>query len=144
MHCDVIHAGEREQVSDQTTADDLRPSSPAATDALRRHLQKMSLPQKPATAPMLVVYGDRDPIMPVESINGALAEACSMGDVIDIRKQPGKGHVDLDIAVALPWIADRFEGKPATNNCAPPLPEPSSQGDATSQPDQADATALPR
>jgi pimeloyl-ACP methyl ester carboxylesterase len=144
MHCDVIHAGEREQVFDQITADDLRPSSPAATDALRSHLEKMSLPQQRATAPMLVVYGDRDPIMPVEPINGALAEACSMGDVIDIRKQPGKGHADLDIAVALPWIADRFEGKPVTNSCAPPLPEPSPDGNATSQPDQADATGLPR
>jgi pimeloyl-ACP methyl ester carboxylesterase len=149
FHCDVIHANERNEVFDQITADDLRPSSPAATDALRRRLQEMSLPQQPATAPMLVVYGDSDPIIPVESTDGALAAACSMGDVIDIRKQPGKGHVDLDIGVALPWIVDRFEGLPVTNSCAPPLPapplpEPSAGGDVTSQPHEADATASPR
>jgi len=142
MRCDVIHANEREQVFDQITADDVRPSSSAATDALRSHLKKMSLPQQPATAPMMVVYGDSDPLIPVESTDGALAAACSMGDVIDIRKQPGKGHADLDIAVALPWIADRFQDLPVTNSCAPPPPppEPSSEGDVTPQSDQAGVT----
>nr|WP_272939798.1 lipase family protein [Mycolicibacterium moriokaense] len=144
LHCDVIHANEREQVFDQITADDLRPSSPAATDALRSHLQKMSLPQHPATAPMMVVYGDSDPLLPIESTDDALAAACSMGDVIDIRKQPGKGHADLDITVALPWIADRFEEKPVTNSCVPPLPPPPSEGDVTSQPGEAHAAGLPR
>jgi pimeloyl-ACP methyl ester carboxylesterase len=144
LSCDVVHASEREQVFNQITADDLRPSSPAATDTLRRHLQEMSLPQQRATAPMMVVYGDSDPLIPVESNNGALAEACKMGDVIDIRSQPGKGHADLDIAVALPWIADRFADLPVTNSCAPPLPPPPPEGDVTSQPGEADATGLPR
>jgi pimeloyl-ACP methyl ester carboxylesterase len=144
LHCDVIHANERDKVFDQITGDDLRPSSSAATDALRSHLQKMSLPQQPATAPMLVMYGDNDPLIPVESTNGALAEACKMGDIIDIQKQPGKGHADLDITVALKWIADRFEGLPVVpNSCAPPLPAPSSEGDVTSPPGEADATQLP-
>lgn len=132
LDCDITAATERQQVFDQITADDLRPSSPAATDALRRSLQAMGLPQQPATAPMMVVYGDSDPLIPLESTDGPLAAACSMGDVIDIRKQPGKGHADLDIAVALPWMADRFEGKPVTNNCAPPLPEPAPSSEVPS------------
>ena len=63
---------------------------------------------------MLVVYGDSDPIIPAESTDGALAAACGMGDVIDIREQAGKGHTDLDIGVALTWIADRFQDLPVT------------------------------
>jgi len=144
LNCDVIHATERERLFDEVTADDLRPSSPAATDALRSRLQEMSLPRQQATAPVLVVYGDSDPIIPVESTDGALAAACGMGDVIDIRKQPGKGHSDLDIAVALSWIADRFKDVPVTNSCAPPAPAPPSEPDATSPPVEGDASESPR
>ena len=144
LQCDVIHAKEREQAFDQITADDLRPRSPEATDALRRRLQEMSLPQQATTAPMLVVYGDSDPLIPAESTDGALAAACGMGDVIDIREQVGKGHTDLDIGVALTWIADRFEDLPVTNSCAPPPPEPRSEGDVTPPPDAADTTGTPR
>jgi hypothetical protein len=31
--------------------------------------------------------------------------------------QPGKGHGDVDIAGQFTWLADRFTGKPATNQC---------------------------
>ena len=140
LQCDVIHARERDQAFDQITADDLRPRSPEATDALRRRLQEMSLPAQATTAPMLVVYGDSDPIIAVESTKGALAAACGMGDVIDIREQAGKGHTDLDIGVALSWIADRFQNLPVTNSCAPRPSEPQSEGDVTPQRDEAGAS----
>lgn len=142
LQCDVTHAAERDQTFDQLTPDDLRPSSPEATDALRRRLQQRSVPQQPATAPMLVVYGDSDRILPVESTDGALAAACGMGDVIDIRKQPGKGHTDLDIGVALTWIADRFQDLPVTNSCAPPPPEPQPEGEPTPAPDTTETTEI--
>jgi len=141
LQCDIVNATERDKAFDEITADDLRPSSAAATNALRNHLQEMSLPQQPTTAPMLVVYGNKDTIISPEATRGALAAACGMGDVIDIREQPDKGHTDLDIGVAVPWIAERFEGKPATNSCAPPVPtEPSSEDVETPQPDEADAS----
>ena len=92
---------------------------------------------------MLVVFGDQDLFIPVESIDRALAEACRMGDVIDIQKQSGKGHGDLEIAVAVPWLADRFKDAPITNSCESPVAEAPSEGGATSQPDEADATELP-
>jgi acetyl esterase/lipase len=139
LQCDVIHAKERGQAFDQITADDLRPRSPAATEALRNRLQQMSLPQQKATSPMLVVYGGKDPIISVEATSGALAAACSMGDIIDIREQPDKGHTDLDIGVALTWIADRFQDLPVTNSCAPPAPpEPPSENGDTLQPGEAE------
>jgi hypothetical protein len=40
-----------------------------------------------------------------------------MGDVIDIQLQPDKGHSDLDVTEAFPWIAARFADEPANNGC---------------------------
>lgn len=140
LRCDDAHADVRAKLLDQITPDDLRPSSQAATDSLHGYLQKMSLPKRATSAPMLVVFGDQDQFIPVEATNNALAEACRMGDVIDIRMQPGKGHGDLDFGMALPWLADRFKDLPVTNSCKPPAPEPSSAPEVTSQPDGAGAT----
>ena len=122
LQCSVRSAAARDAVVAQITEDDLRPNSQAATDTLRGYLQKMSLPQKVATAPMLVIYGAKDAFIPAESTERALAKACGMGDVIDIQQQSDKGHDDLDLSMVLPWIGDRFTGAPVTNSCAPPAP----------------------
>jgi hypothetical protein len=55
----------------------------------------MSLPQTRASAPILVVYGGKDPIIPSQTTSGALAVACGMGDVIVTRGQTDKGHTAL-------------------------------------------------
>ena len=115
--CDNKDADARSKVIDQITDDDLRPSSPQAVAALRAYLQKMSLPQGPTAAPMLVIYGGKDPLLPVEWTNRALAQACQMGDVIDIQLQPNQGHGDLDISPTVAWITARFNGEPAHNGC---------------------------
>ena len=124
LQCNVRSAAARTAAVAQITADELRPSSQAATDALRGYLEKMSLPQREAVAPILVIYGGKDALIPVDTVDRALALACSMGDVIDIRQQPDKGHDDLDYSGAYPWIADRFNDVPAPNSCAPPPPPP--------------------
>jgi pimeloyl-ACP methyl ester carboxylesterase len=131
LACDVATADARARMIDQITPDDLRPSSQAATDALRGYLQQMSLPRKAAAAPLLVIYGDRDAFIPVEVTDRALALACGMGDVIDIQRQPEKGHSDLDMSSVLPWITDRFAGLPAVNTCTaspPPTAEVPQEG----------------
>jgi pimeloyl-ACP methyl ester carboxylesterase len=128
LQCGARSAGARADALAETTADDLRSNSQAATDALRGYLQKMSLPQRVATAPLLVIYGGKDALIPVESTDRALAEACGMGDVIDIQRQPDKGHDDLDMSSALPWISDRFNRRPVTNSCAPPAPPAPPEG----------------
>lgn len=124
LKCDARSAAARSKAIADITADDLRPSGQAATDALRDYLQKMSLPRKEAAAPMLVIYGDKDQFIPVESTDRALADACAMGDVIEIQRQPDKGHSDLDLSPALPWIRDRFNDVPPADDCAPPPPPP--------------------
>ena len=131
--CDTAGADARSKVLDQVTDDDLRPSSPQAVAMLRGYLQKMSLPQGPTVAPMLVIYGGNDPFIPAEWTNRALAQACRMGDVIDILFQPDKDYSDDDLPSTDAWITARFNGEPADNSCAPPpttpTPTPETGGD---------------
>ena len=121
--CDATAADERARVIDQITADDLRPGSQAAADTLRVYVQQMSLPRQRASAPMLVLYAGKDVLIPPQSTMRALAEACRMGDVIDIQEQPDKGHGDLDLGSVLTWTTDRFRNLPISNSCAAPPPE---------------------
>ena len=83
---------------------------------LKGYLQKMSLPQGPTAAPMLVIYGDKDTLLPVAWTDRAVEAACKMGDVIEIEAQRGKDHGDIDQSRVFPWIHERFAG-------APPAPE---------------------
>ena len=108
---------QREDVTKQVTPDDLRPSSEEATNRLRDYLSKMSLPKTQATAPMLVLYGELDKVVAPEWTGEAVRRACSMGDVIEAYSVPGRGHDDIDGAVALGWIKQRFAGVDAQNSC---------------------------
>jgi pimeloyl-ACP methyl ester carboxylesterase len=117
LACDGSAITDRAKVTDQITADDLRPSSPEAVETLRGDLKKMSLPQGPAASPMLVVYGGRDELIPAAWTEHALTAACALGDVIDIRIQPDRGHNQIDVSMAFGWITDRFSGVPASNSC---------------------------
>jgi hypothetical protein len=107
----------RAELSKGIGPDDMKPSSPQAVDALRGYLQRMGLPQRPALAPMLVIYGGKDDLVLPDWTDRALRAACGMGDVIDIQFQPEKGHSDLDVSLAFSWIADRFKDRPAPNSC---------------------------
>jgi hypothetical protein len=122
--CEGPRVEERTAVVEQITPDDLRPSTPEAVETLRAYLQKMTLPQGPALAPMLVIYGGLDGFIPAPWTDFAIASACRMGDVIDAVLQPDKGHSDVDVAAVYPWIAARFNNEPAPNTCdrylAPP------------------------
>lgn len=124
--CEGPKVDERASVVEQIKPDDLRPSSPQAVEMLRAYLQKMTLPQGPAIAPMLVIYGGMDNFIPAAWTDRAIAAACGMGDVIDVALQVDKGHTDVDVSAIYPWIAARFHGEPAPNSCeaiVPPLEE---------------------
>ncbi|MCT7660897.1 lipase family protein [Mycobacterium deserti] len=128
--CDGARAAARVAALDKVTPDDLRPATPEAVAKLEGLLRARSLPQRPAVAPMLVIYGGRDELLPGPWTDRALAAACGMGDVIDIQFQPDKTHNDLDVSRTFGWIGERFAGLPAVNSCAatapaqPPTEEP--------------------
>jgi S-formylglutathione hydrolase FrmB len=118
LGCASDQATQRASIIAQITPDDLRPATPDALATLRGYLQKTNLPQGPAQAPMLVVFGTRDPLIPAEWTQRGLDRACAMGDVISIQKQPGDSPPVID-PTAASWIADRFNDRPAPNDCAP-------------------------
>lgn len=115
--CRAEDAEARAAAVDHITPDDLRPASPQAEATLQGLLTKRSLPKEPTSAPMLVLYGGQDTLLPPEWTNKALSAACQMGDVIDIKFQPAKGHSDIDLGVSFDWIKDRFAGLPVSNSC---------------------------
>ena len=108
---------ERTKLADRLGADDLRPTSPGAAQTLRGYLQKTNLPQGPTAAPMLVVYGERDPLIPPDWTERAVHRACMMGDAIELDVQPDKSSGDIDMSAAFAWMRDRFDGAPARDDC---------------------------
>ena len=130
LACDTESSDQRARLAEQIGADDLRPSSSDAVDSLRGFLQKTTLPQGPTSAPMLVIYGGRDPLIPRDWTDLAVERACGMGDVIQTDFQPDKGGGDIDVASALGWISDRLKGTAALNECESLLAadEPSQHG----------------
>ena len=126
---------QRASIVAQITPDDLRPASPDAVTTLRGYLPKTDLPQGPAVAPMLVVYGGQDPLTPAAWTDRALARACSMSDVIAVQRLPDDSPPNVEPATTLRWIADRLHDTPAPNDCAQvnaadPPPAPVSAPDA--------------
>ena len=96
---------------------DFAPKSDESADALRDALTAMAVPKGPASAPMLVAYGDADTFIDAAWTDAALAQACALGDVVTIDRQVGRGHGDVNGDNVNQWIADRFAGAPAQNDC---------------------------
>jgi pimeloyl-ACP methyl ester carboxylesterase len=109
--------GDQTELADKVGADDLRPANLAAAQMLRGYLQKTTLPQGPTAAPMLVVYGDHDPLIPPAWTARAIDRACAMGDTIARDVQPDRAPSDLDLSAAFGWVRDRIDGVPARNDC---------------------------
>ena len=117
LACGTKSRDERRMLASQISADDLRPSSSDAVASLRGFLQKTALPQGPTGAPMLVIYGGRDPVVPRAWTDQALNRACKMGDVVQIEFQPDGGGDDVGMASALGWINDRVKAIPPRDDC---------------------------
>jgi dienelactone hydrolase len=108
---------QRTDIPKEVTPDDLRPATEEAVTRLRDYLAKMSLPKTRTAAPMLIVYGELDKVVLPQWTDAAVRRACSLGDVIEAYLVPGRGHDDIDGAVAIGWIAQRFAGVEARNSC---------------------------
>jgi S-formylglutathione hydrolase FrmB len=134
LSCGNDQTAARASIAAQITPDDLRPATPDALTTLRGYLLKTNLPQGPTLAPMLVVYGTGDPFTRAEWTQRALDRACAMGDTIAIESG---SPPNVDPTAALRWIADRFAGTPAPNDCPPvstAVPAPASVAAAVPPP----------
>ena len=93
------------------------PHSPEAGDRLRRLLTNWALPQKPLSAPLYVWYGGKDPFIDSDWTATAIQRACALGAVVTIQFDPEGGHNPTNALKFIAWMADRFAGKPAPNDC---------------------------
>lgn len=118
--CSGPLVAQRTAVSNDVTPDDLRPSTEGATNLLRDYLTRMSLPKTQTAAPMLILYGELDKVVSPAWTDDAVRQACSLGDVVEAYVVPGRGHDDIDGAVALGWVKQRFAGVQAANSCDAP------------------------
>jgi pimeloyl-ACP methyl ester carboxylesterase len=115
--CSDDTAYQRAQAIRKLGPRDLAPATPEAAIQLRDLLQKWAIPQKPLSAPMYVWYGGQDPYIDAAWTKAAIQRACEMGGSITIDFDPNGGHNPATGATVLAWIADRFAGKPAANDC---------------------------
>jgi hypothetical protein len=115
LTCDAAQG--KSNLIDQVTADDLRPATPAAVDALRNYLRKASLPQGKSVAPMRVTFGNTDPVIPAAWTSHAVVKACEFGDTIEIDHQNQMNPTSLDMPAIVKWISDRMNNVPSTNDC---------------------------
>ena len=75
--------------------------------------------------PLLVVAGEADQTVPLASIRAAVQNACARRIALQLRTYPGLDHdptMDKSTPDQLAWIADRFAGKPAANDCTKATP----------------------
>ena len=117
LDCQEATPGRRMELAARISADELRPANPAAVDTLRGYLQKTTLPQGPAQAPMLVIYSDQDSAIPHEWTDHALDGACTLRNVVSIRRSPGATD-PAAITNALAWIGDRFASQSPPDDCS--------------------------
>lgn len=115
LSCDTA---ERLDLAGRIPPEDLMPSGPGALSALRGYLQKTVLPQGPTSAPMYVIYGGRDPVLPAAWTEQALGRACQMGDVVQIAFWPEDGHRSIQPVAAAGWLIDRLQSNPSADDCA--------------------------
>ncbi|MFN8589818.1 MAG: alpha/beta fold hydrolase [Thermomicrobiales bacterium] len=77
--------------------------------------------RQPIAAPVLVLQGAADPLVPVAVTDAFVARLRAAGTSVDYIVYPGVAHGAV-IAAAMPdilaWSADRMAGDPSTSTCA--------------------------
>ena len=102
-----------------TQPEEYRPSTPAAAERLRELLGANSLPTQRTAAPMLVAYGDVDPILNAAWTADGVRQGCALGDEIEVHELAGQGHTVQISSTAIDWLAARLAGQPMANSCLP-------------------------
>lgn len=77
-------------------------------------------PTGPIDAPLLIVHGTTDEVIPFEGSAAEAARRCANGEDVELDRYPGDGHwpVVANSAVrVVGWIEDRFAGRPTGSTC---------------------------
>jgi len=72
-------------------------------------------------APLFITQGDADKIVSPAVTAAFVQRLCDQGETVAFHSYPGEGHITtpaVSVPDLVPWVADRFAGKPAPSTCA--------------------------
>jgi pimeloyl-ACP methyl ester carboxylesterase len=103
-----------------SSVDDVLATDPLQVPAWARRIAGNEPGEQPVAAPVLVVQGGADSLVPAATNEAAAARLCAGGATLALRPYPGAGHTDVLGAAAdeiLDWIDDRVAGRSAPSTC---------------------------
>ncbi|HEY5758470.1 MAG TPA: family 16 glycoside hydrolase [Steroidobacter sp.] len=109
---------ERAEALQKVTAEELKPTTPAATERMAELFKAMALPQQAAKAPMLVIYAGKDEFIKPQWTRTAIQKACAMGTKIQEVFLPDKGHAGPSWEMSTQWLNQRLAGEPFQDTCS--------------------------
>ena len=83
-------------------------------------MTRNSLSPRGYTVPIMIVQEDTDPVVAPAVTHDYAQKACAAGTTVHYLRLPDGNHNDAaqkSAAQAVPWMADRFAGKPAPSDC---------------------------
>lgn len=95
-------------------------ANPLDLDAWERRIEENEPGSAPVRAPILVVQGATDFIVPAASTQTAIERLCAGGNTVDYREYPGTNHAEIlgeAGADILAWVAERMAGADARSTC---------------------------
>ncbi len=118
LACTEPLKGRKLTVGSIVSSDNVKPRTAADRERIRSWLTELALPRERAAGPMLVLAGNRDPLVLADWTTESVAKACAKGSTVEFSVRP-EGHADgRATPVALDWIGQRFGGAPARSTCA--------------------------
>ncbi len=91
-----------------------------ANPVVRDHFARNEPGQRPSAAPIFLLQGDDDEIVPLAFTSRLAATLCSAGEVVVYHHWPATDHdgvAELGYDEVLAWLGDRFEEVPAPSSC---------------------------
>ncbi|MCW4355988.1 lipase family protein [Hoyosella sp. YIM 151337] len=102
----------------QSSRDDIGPFTEDATTAIRQWLDDIALPRHVSDGPLLVLYGDRDAVVPPAWTAQAVRNACDLGTPVEEVVVPGADHFNLNgTQEVLDWLDNRLRGVDPISTC---------------------------
>ncbi|CAN5613653.1 lipase family protein [soil metagenome] len=99
---------------------DLFVADPASVDRWGELLDMNLAGTEVVSAPVLVVHGERDPLVPFRLSQDLFTRLCGTGTVVELSNYPFDDHVTVITAAqgeVLAWIGSRFAGEPPVDGC---------------------------
>ena len=103
---------------DHLRSDEVGPDSEHAAEVLQHALQLIALPQQPLSAPMAVLNGTEDQVIPAEWVEESVRASCALDgqiqhvELLQATHSSGFPYGDIE-----EWLGKRFTGDPPESNC---------------------------